>query len=554
VTVPPSIQALLAARLDQLPSAERAALERGSVEGQVFHRGAVVALGPDDPNVTSHLSGLVRKELVRPSVATLPGDDAFRFRHLLIRDAAYDALPKAARADLHERFAEWIEERAPDLVELEEILGYHLEQAVRYRTELGAPPADLAARAALCLGAAGTRAAQRQDPPAARNLLSRALDLLPSDSPDRAKLLLPLGRALYQSGELDRALELLGEASAAEGDVALEAGFFLAFVRSHTTGVGLLAAEDEVREKLARAEEAGAGKRALAQGYLSLANLLFFNGKTTEQLAVAARAKDYARRAGDTVLEAQATAQEGSAMLHGPSPWSELEAHARAALADSDRLGFHIRTARTGLAAAAAAQGRFDEARELFAQHGRELEERGHSFRLLSMFHARGVTESAAREFDAAEQYLRDGWDGLGRLGERGYRSTVGGDLAEPLIELGRIDEALEILDEAEAIGAPDDWLTAAQVRASRALAASAVGDHERAVELGRESVEIADAREYVFARTYYWGKYGRVLAAAGRTDEARAALQECLRLAALKGTVIYADEAREILDALPVS
>ncbi len=143
VTVPSTIQALLAARLDQLPASERAALERGAVEGQVFHRSAVAALAPDDPDVPSRLLGLVRKELVRPSAGTLPGDDAFRFRHLLIRDAAYDALPKAARAELHERFATWLERRAPDLVELDEILGYHLEQAARYRAELGADSAEL---------------------------------------------------------------------------------------------------------------------------------------------------------------------------------------------------------------------------------------------------------------------------------------------------------------------------------------------------------------------------------------------------------------------------
>ena len=79
--------------------------------------------------MTPRLAALVRKELIRPDTAQLPGDDAFRFRHLLIRDAAYDALPKATRAELHERFADWLEEHGADLVELDEILGYHLEQA-----------------------------------------------------------------------------------------------------------------------------------------------------------------------------------------------------------------------------------------------------------------------------------------------------------------------------------------------------------------------------------------------------------------------------------------
>src|SRR6185437_106608 len=125
------------------------------------------ALAPDDPDVPARLLGLVRKELVRPSAGTLPDDDAFRFRHLLIRDAAYQALPKATRAELHERFSAWLEERAPDLVELDEILGYHLEQAAHYRLELGRPSPELQGRAAERLANAGVRAEARRDAGAA---------------------------------------------------------------------------------------------------------------------------------------------------------------------------------------------------------------------------------------------------------------------------------------------------------------------------------------------------------------------------------------------------
>ena len=110
VTVPPTIQALLAARLDQLEGGERTVLERAAVEGEIFHRGAVQALVPSEARLTTRLTSLARKELIRPDTAQLPGEDAFRFRHLLIRDAAYDAVPKATRAELHERFAAWLEE------------------------------------------------------------------------------------------------------------------------------------------------------------------------------------------------------------------------------------------------------------------------------------------------------------------------------------------------------------------------------------------------------------------------------------------------------------
>jgi hypothetical protein len=124
ISVPPTIQALLAARLDQLDPAERAVLERGSVEGYVFHESAVQALGDGEP-LTPLLAALVRKQLIRPDSPQFGGGDAYRFRHLLISDAAYDALTKAVRADLHGRFADWLEERAADLVELDEILGVH---------------------------------------------------------------------------------------------------------------------------------------------------------------------------------------------------------------------------------------------------------------------------------------------------------------------------------------------------------------------------------------------------------------------------------------------
>ena len=129
VDVPPTLKALLAARLDQLDEAERRVLERGSVEGEIFHRGGVQALAPEETQVTTRLAALVRRQLVRPDRAQIAGDDGYRFRHLLIRDAAYDALPKAVRADLHARFADWLDEHGHALVERDEIVGYHLEQA-----------------------------------------------------------------------------------------------------------------------------------------------------------------------------------------------------------------------------------------------------------------------------------------------------------------------------------------------------------------------------------------------------------------------------------------
>ena len=139
VVVPPTLHALLAARLDQLEPAERRILECGAIEGEIFHRGAIQALAPEETQVTPRLAALVRKELIRPDRPQIAGEDGFRFRHLLIRDAAYEALPKSARADLHQRLGAWLEEHGTELVELDELLGYHLEQALRIASSSACP-------------------------------------------------------------------------------------------------------------------------------------------------------------------------------------------------------------------------------------------------------------------------------------------------------------------------------------------------------------------------------------------------------------------------------
>src|SRR6266508_42287 len=220
VLVPPTLQALLAARLDQLETAERRVLEWGAIEGEIFHRGAVQALAPEETQVTPRLAALVRKQLIRPDRPQLPGEDGFRFRHLLLRDAAYDALPKAARADLHERYASWLEQRGVSLVELDEILGYHLEKACRYRAELGMPDNGMAAAARNRLTYGGNHAARRQDFHAAVSLFERAAALVPPSEVDLA-LESELSEVLAWTGRTDDALrraDALAERSLAVGD------------------------------------------------------------------------------------------------------------------------------------------------------------------------------------------------------------------------------------------------------------------------------------------------------------------------------------------------
>ncbi len=194
IAAPATIHALLSARLDQLDPPQRAVLEWGSVEGQVFHRSAVEFLSPEAerPGIEARLSALVLKELIEPEGPEFSTDDAFRFHHLLLRDVAYESVHKERRTSLHERFAMWLDDQAGDRAsEYDEIAGYHLEQAVRYQAELrasGPPDRELSERAGTRLGSAGLRAHARGDWPAAVSLLTRAQALLPASAEGHSTL------------------------------------------------------------------------------------------------------------------------------------------------------------------------------------------------------------------------------------------------------------------------------------------------------------------------------------------------------------------------------
>ena len=550
VSVPPTIQALLAARLDQLPSGERAALERGAVEGQVFHRGAVQALAPDEPSVPAQLMGLVRKELVRPTTATLPEDDAFRFRHLLIRDAAYDALPKATRADLHERFARWLEDHGGGLVELDEILGYHLEQAAHYRAELGGEPGELAIRAGTHLTDAGRRAVFRGDVAAGRRLLSRAVELL-DGVPERGAALPWLGVALYSGGEFAESDRVLTEAvDTAEGEDAAIAFFTRALGRGHNPveGETLASLEQKVRARLASL--GNASPLAYAEGYHSLTRLLFWQGRTEDQLAAAKLARDCARKAGVSVLEGMCAGMIGTALIYGESTWNEYEEFARALLDERDRLGRIVDNALSGMAVAASAQGRIDESAQLFADYEAALVERGDEYSTRTQGQNRGYGLYLAGQVEAAERIYRGSWDALGEVGERGFRSTLGALLALALTELGRRGEAEEILAEAEAITTDDDWLTIACADVVRARFATLDGRHEEAIAAARHAAQLGD-EGYFLLRPWFTTELGRALAAAGNVDDARQVLDQAIQVARVKGSTLYERRAQDVLRTL---
>ncbi|MEP6978039.1 MAG: AAA family ATPase [Thermoleophilia bacterium] len=549
VAVPPTIHALLAARLDGLPADERAVLERGSVEGQVFHRGAVLALGPEEDQVDSRLVALVRKELVRPDPPTIAADEAYRFRHLLIRDAAYESLPKASRAALHERFAAWLEEFGAGLVELDEIVGYHLEQAVLYQRELGAPDAALAARAAQQLAVGAERAWNRHEPAAGIALGERAAALFELDDPRRLALLPTLARCLHVSGRIHESLDLLAEAREHGAAVtSARARVLAAMIRLSTLGEGFDAALADARAAIAELEPTGEAV-ALAEAHAELAQILFWCGRLVEQQAAAERASAYARSAGDLHQEAFAVGMLLSAAQWGPTHWEEVDRLAQAALADSKRLGPRVEFGALNLMGMfAEAQGRFGDARQHAERYSQRLAEPGLEVRRLAQSMDVGHIELLAGDPEAAEQALREGWIGLGELGAHGFRSTVGAELGWALVEQDRLDEAEQIVDEAEQIASNDDFHTGMYVLTTRARIASRRGEHERAVALAREAVAVVDLREYVGLHIEARIALGLVLIRAGRPDEARPPLTEALERAEAKGALALTDWARALL------
>jgi len=547
--VPATIQALLAARIDQLPPAERAALERGAIEGQVFHRGSVVALAPDDPEIPARLLRLVRKELVRPSESVLPGDDAFRFRHLLIRDAAYDALPKAVRADLHQRFAAWLAEHGTSVIEIDEILGFHLEQAARYLEELGAPEPGVARAAGELLGKSGRRAYDRSDLPAAANLLTRAVSLLERSDERRLRLLTVLGASYYRSGRLVEAEHVLSEAvelaTAHENRGAeVDAGVMLAEVALHKDPdpqVGQSAAREAARAAAAWAEQANDAER-LARAIEFSGRLQFWAGEIGEAAVSFERAMAAAREAGDSFTEENSLAYLIGCWHLGPMPVDDALPRVEEILRRPELSRNLRRRTLHGRARFIAMLGRFDEARADLA----EAEELERGLGLIRTFHP-GEVELLARDFVAAEAHLRVIYDELLVANDLGHLATLSHLLADAVLGQDRIDEALALTAGVESLTVPEDIDAQSGWRRVRAKALARNGQLDEAVALARDSVAIADQTEYFDVLVQSVGALGEVLLLA-TSDEAGPVLRRALEMHEQKGNLVEAERVRQVL------
>ena len=367
--------------------------------------------------------------------------------------------------------------------------------------------------------------------------------------PQRAAALTWLGIALYALSQFDDADRAWTEAiESGEGDDATLAFFERVRVRGHNPIGGETNAELElaVRERLAALSD-DTPPLVFASGYHSLARLHFWAGRTDDQLEAARQARDYARRAGVVSLEASAASIMGTALMYGASPWSEYEAYANSLLDERERLGRLAANALAGLAASAAFQGRHEEASALFAQHTSELYERGDESAIRTNSQNPGYARELAGDLEGAERIYREGWDALGEIGERGFRSTDGALLAHALMGLGRRGEAETILAEVEEIAPEDDWLTAAGIALVQARLATADGRHEDAIAVAQRAVELGNDG-YFLLSPWWWIGLGRTLAAAGRADEARDALEEAIRRARVKGSTALEAQARALM------
>lgn len=559
IPIPKNIAALLAARLDRLSPAERSVLERASVSGVEFSSAAVRALGPSAAaDLPGPLASLVGKRLVEPLDDAPPGEGSYRFRHGLVRDAAYGGLLKRARAQLHERFAAWL--REPGSVEAssrDELVGYHLEQAWRYRAELGPLDAEgwaIGAQASGHLATAGRRAIGRGDMPAAVNLLERAGGVLAKNDPTRPRLLTEAGEALIEIGELARAEARLAEARDAAGAVGDErgrrlAGLDLLYLRYTTspqgTSEGVL---EQVRAQLPDLETDG-DDEALARAWRLLAYAEGIANRFGASADATERTIRHAVAAGDEVLAHRFLGAFAVAALYGPTSVAEAIERCEEVLARA--LGDCRAQALTELALAhlEAMRGDFASARARYTRSRATLERFGWTLLAALTSIDSAPIELLAGDLDAAERELRRDYEALDQMGERNYISTTAGLLAEVLYRQGRLGEADELARRCAELADPEDVASQFLWRAAAGKVAARQGDDATAVRLVDEALVLIEASDQLDWQGDADANLAVVHEAAGRAGEAARCRARAVELYERKGDLVSAAAVREPAD-----
>ncbi|HJV29287.1 MAG TPA: hypothetical protein VJ645_02100, partial [Gaiellaceae bacterium] len=559
--VPATIEALLASRLDRLDHAERAVLERAAVVGREFWRGAVASLSPPSElaAVNRHLMSLVRKGLVRPAPSELPREDALRFHHALIRDVAYAGIPKSARADLHERCADWLEQRAD---EPDEVVGYHLELAHRYRTELG--PEDravrrLGAEAGERLGRAGVRALARGDSRAAVNLLGRATSLLPAGEALRLELLAELGVAYRLAGELQSAVEALAVAideahSVGDRRLELRAELEQHALRLISDPEGAAARLVELGERAVPVFEAVGDERALGRAWFltGFVQGSFYCRNLVWEEALERALVHYRRSGWPTTTLLQGVC---SALFFGPRPVDDALRRCDELLAHevSDRVGeAHVIVWRAGLEAIG---GEFDAARDAIERARHTYIELWQPLNAaVSCDQIGGLVEMLAGEYEAAERIWRSSAEEFQRRGEWAHLTNRASELADALYAQGRYSEAEEWTRVALEHSDSDDISAEFTWRSIRAKVLAQAADHDAADDLIARALALVDSTDCLNQRANVRLDHARVLQLADRADAAAEAASAAGSLYDEKGNRVSGERARRLAAQLAVA
>jgi class 3 adenylate cyclase len=551
-SLPPSIQAVLAARIAGLDTAERIVLERASVEGRNFRLSSVAALlsGNEREALGEHLMSLVRRQLIQPNPSASSVEDAFRFTHVLIQEAAYDGLPKEVRADLHERLARLLEASVDND---DEIVGLHLEQSYRCRAELGLVgerERKLASETTARLEAAGHKAFVLGDPAACGNLLERAASLLPPDDPGRLALLPTLGAALFEAGRLEDADRVLTEAiERSAGDELLDARARVErqFVRLQTEPGAIEEAQRVGDAALAVFEDRG-DDLGRCRAWCLKASIAWTLGQGARADEAWRNGAEHAARAGEKRELFEILDWRASAAVVGPAPVDEgieLCLEIRNQVRSSP-----VAVAETlhPLAALHAMRGEFNAARSLIREGNAILEELGGIYSA-AISHHEAFVEMLAGRPDVAEDRLRGAFERLEEMGGKDLLATTAAMLAQAIFAQDRSEEASHFCRVSREAAAPEDLWSQVDGRGAYAKIVARRGRGAEAERLAREAVELAASTDFLTLRGDAFLDLATVLEVGGQAPEAVAALTEGLELYERKGNLVSAERARARLE-----
>ena len=491
--IPDTLQALIAARIDHLPPGEKELLQGAAVMGRIFWKGALAELVLEGTDIDPLLEDLHLREIVLPETrSSISGQDAFKFKHVMIREVAYGGLSKAARAGYHQRFAEWLRKHAGE--ELLEVRAYHLDHATALLAELdGSPPKKLATEAAAALEEAGRRALAREANAPARKLLIRAVELEPTLERrfQAARAAWRMSEFPVVSPEMQEVLRLAREA----GDKDLEARALVALAEVSIFREGDVSRGEELaREALEVAERDESKVFALEV----LNTVAWWRGRLTEGEGYAQEQLEIARRLGRADLESEAllslagiyTSRQEDAraepLIERAKALAEesgsLTARAHAYMQSGELYGWRRRDDE--------ALEEYERARELFAEVGAATYLAKAMLRIASTVRRSG-------DLEEAEKLAREGIRILKPLEDRGTLCEVQRFLAEVLLEQGKLDEAeLYALKAVETVG-PQDVSSQASTKTSLALVRASQGRDEEAEALLHEAIEILERSEY---------------------------------------------------------